>query len=214
MKMKMRFVRIGGLAALAIGLLGGCGAPDSAVLGGVDESLGQTSAPLTTSWFTLRNFASGLCLGTSGGHSDLRTAVVSSTCDLSPSQSWEQALPMTDDPTYFQLLNAVAANRCLDNYGYAGSNGNYYYPTDIAGCQTTFAGVKPIFVSYDESDHECYRFSADLVHSFVLGPLNGSRAKGAAVVYSLDFNNISQHPDQLWCVYPAPAPPPPPPPPH
>jgi hypothetical protein len=208
--MNMRLGHIGGLATLVIASLAGCGVPDGAGPGAIDDNVERTSA-LTTNWFTLRNFGSGLCLATSGGHSEVNTPVVESTCNLSTSQNWKTGLPMPDDPTYVQLLNGVAGNRCLDNFGYSGTEGNYYYATNIGGCQTMWAGVKPIFVSFDESGHECYRFSADLVHSFALGTLNGSRAQGAAVVYSLDFNNISQHPTQLWCVYP---PPPPPPPPH
>jgi hypothetical protein len=195
---------LGALAALAIGSLAGCGAPnDNAALGPLDESVGETSAALTTATFTLHNYQTGYCLGVAAGTPTIGTRMVVWTCDTSANQNWVQGSgPYAGG--YVQLINGVATDRCL-----RGTNGvwidfaNQGAWTEINHCGNGYDGDTnwlPIYVGQDFTNHECYRFK-ELNIQGVLGVLGGNTSRGASAVTWHDFANQYTHPDQIWCVY-------------
>jgi hypothetical protein len=181
---------------VSIGLLAGCGAaPDGADDGAFDESVAEESAALATGPFTLRNYQTGLCLGTKAGGSSIGTPLITWYCDGSSNQKWRKNT-FVNDSVNVGLSNGVASNRCLVT---GVDNGS---PATLGDCVVlahSSVGWKPIYAGTDAAGHECYRFARKTASSKVFGVKAGSTALGTPIILWEDYGGT--HPDQIWCVY-------------
>jgi len=204
----MRFVTFCGLAALAIGSIGGCGEMSD---GTPDESVTEKTAALTTGVFTLHNFQTDYCLGVRAGTPTQGNNFVVWACDQSANQNFQQrALSFVPTP-YVELVNFVGADRCLQlNTGPRGSPvyGSNGSPLVINLCYSSDDGIdakydewKPISVGNDFRNHECYNFESESSPGRVIGVSGGKTDEGTSVILWDNFHDQFHHPDQIWCVY-------------
>lgn len=193
----MRYGRLGGVVALAIASLAGCGeAPDESVVK-------ETSAILSNA-FTLRNYQTGLCLGVSGGDPNALAILEVWGCDQSANQSFKHNW-MTWVPTqYSEIVDLVAGDRCLVS-GAANGNNVLDEPCFSADLQRNFYQDDWSFTNtiWDKNGVACYNIASESMPGQVMGVSGGSTAWGAPVVTWSNFHDKIHHPDQFWCIYPS-----------
>jgi Ricin-type beta-trefoil lectin domain-like len=192
--------------ALVVGSVAGCGElPDGTDDQGVTEESSALASNLTTSEFKLHNYQTGLCLGVAAGTPNTGTALVTWPCDNSANQTWIQTSKISGDRSAVHLQNSVAYNRCMTLKGASYSAGTNGAPGIIDVCQDPWTlsetyGWKPISAGTDNTGHACYRFQRE-GSTKVIGVSGGKTAWGTPAILWDDFNSLSGHPDQFWCVY-------------
>ena len=179
------------LAVMAIVSVVGCGGVPGTES---ENSLTETASPLLDG-VTLRNLQTDYCLGTAGGGSAIGSLFVVWACDGSANQrfTFQQVLPYMPPP-YFEMVNNVANDRCIwdTNLGQCISND--------AQADAKIDGYKSTRVLVNHNGHDCYTFENELHPGEVLGVSGGSTAEGARVILWHNYNDLTNHPDQAWCI--------------
>ena len=204
-----RFAALGGVVALSLSSLAGCGAAD----GTLDENLGETTQAVmpdptmpdpAAGPVKLHNLQTSRCLGVAAGTpTPGNFLIVWTPCDGSANQNWQY---VTRPDFNHNIKNFVADDRFLSirsiqaNH-YAG-NGNVAI-IDVANNDDIFKEFWTMtFVGPDLMGHNCYYFSSGWGAGQVLGVLGGNPNNGARVVtWQGFFTDFQHHQDQLWCAY-------------
>jgi hypothetical protein len=198
----MRNRRLSTLVMLAIGSFGACGeAPEGPADKGAadkspaDETLVDKMDALTTG-FTLHNYQTGYCLGVAAGTPTINNKFVVWRCDKSANQNFQIRQTSSSPSGYFELMNMVAEDRCMDSSGpVLDICWDYDFNADVPNDDWHLTPV------LNSNGATCYNIDSKLWPGYVMGVAGKSTAMGATVIMWPNWKDPVGHPDQLWCAY-------------
>jgi hypothetical protein len=202
----MRYGSLSGLVLLGIGSLVGCGEAPATPEGTPDQGVVETTSAVTPGSFTLHNYQTGLCLGVAAGTPAEGTKLVTWDCDNSTNQDFLLNSPPVVPAPYLELVNLVAADRCVQPQGI----GNDGEPIIISRCWSADDNINYFYADNWKftavaliPGHACFNIGVEGAPEEVLTPSGGRTDRGTAVVLWHNFHDLTHHPGQAWCYYDA-----------